>query len=137
MVQVLIWDLKHDKVLHTMKGHTDKVNCCKLSNDGSILVSGDASGKLMVWDVQKGTRMGIFGEFRAVTEEQVKSMSLAELRDLERERSLVVNHSGAVSCCAIDQEEPCCQMLSGSWDTTLMVRRKAKAFRISWRCRNC
>ena len=120
--KVLIWDLKHDKILYSMKGHTDKVKCCKISSDGSILVSGDGGGKLMLWDVQKGTRIATFGEFRSITEEQVKSMSLAELRELERERSLVVNHSDLVSCCALDQEEPCCQMLSGSWDRSLMVR---------------
>ena len=119
--KVLVWDLKHDKILHSLKGHSAKVKCCSLASDGSILVSGDGGGKLMIWDVQKGTRMGTFGEFRTVTEEQVKAMSLAELRDMERERALVVNHTDVVSCCALDHELPSNQMLSGSWDTTLMV----------------
>ena len=61
--------MKHDKVLCSMKGHSDKVRCCKISDEGSIVVSGDASRKFMSWDVQKGTRLGIFGEIRIVTEE--------------------------------------------------------------------
>jgi hypothetical protein len=52
-------------------------------------------------------------------------MSLADLREMKRERAKVINHTGLVSCCARDKEQPCFQMLSGSWDTTQMVRAAA------------
>ena len=65
----------------------------------------------------------VFGEFKTITEEEVKSLSIAELRALEHERSLVVNHTDAISCCALSQLEPYHHALSGSWDTTLMVSR--------------
>lgn len=44
----------YDPSLNCLEGHLSKVNCIDISFDGSLLVSGDESGLIIVWDSVSG-----------------------------------------------------------------------------------
>ena len=45
------------RLVHILKGHTDNVTAIALQSDGSHLVSGGRDGKLILWDVLKGSQV--------------------------------------------------------------------------------
>ncbi|XRB11729.1 hypothetical protein RI054_03g15620 [Pseudoscourfieldia marina] len=53
---IKIWDLSSGgQVLATMEGHTDRVTCCAISADGSMLVSGSSDCTMRMWDLETHT----------------------------------------------------------------------------------
>lgn len=50
---VMLWALKEKQCIFELKGHKDVINCLCFSPDGKHLLSGDASGEIIIWDVKK------------------------------------------------------------------------------------
>jgi WD40 repeat protein len=51
---VRIWDLKAEKLLHTLKGHEAMVWSVSFSDDGELLASGSRDGTIRIWDARSG-----------------------------------------------------------------------------------
>lgn len=52
---VQIWDTASGQCLHSMSGHTDRIDCLGFSSDSSLLVSAGLDKSLRVWRVDKGS----------------------------------------------------------------------------------
>jgi WD40 repeat protein len=63
---VKVWDLNTGRLLRRLRGHESKVTCVDLSPDPScaspMMVSGDASGRIVVWDLKKMSKMYVLQE---------------------------------------------------------------------------
>jgi len=46
-----LWNTTTGRIIGTLKGHRNKVNCVEFSPDGKTLVSGSQDGTLRLWDV--------------------------------------------------------------------------------------
>ncbi|TNV74959.1 hypothetical protein FGO68_gene15006 [Halteria grandinella] len=54
-----IWDLNsQDTSLSNIQGHTNKIQCCIFSSDGSFLVSGSDDLLIKLWNTQTGQQIG-------------------------------------------------------------------------------
>ncbi|MDP2208951.1 MAG: WD40 repeat domain-containing protein [Bacteroidota bacterium] len=52
--EIIIWNLKTNKILYHLSGHEASIQSLAFNPDGSTLVSGDSKGTLKVWDVLTG-----------------------------------------------------------------------------------
>lgn len=48
---IRIWDLRKNKLRHTLKGHNNRIWCLDLSKDNRFLVSAGEDRKILVWDL--------------------------------------------------------------------------------------
>ncbi len=56
---VAVWDLETGKLVHTLKGHQDRVNSVAVSPDGRRIISGSCDKTLAVWDLHASRRPGL------------------------------------------------------------------------------
>lgn len=54
---VLLWDVPHGKIHHTLKGHTDRIKALAFTPNGKMLASGGDDGTIRLWDVSTGTQL--------------------------------------------------------------------------------
>lgn len=50
-------DLPDPALVRTLTGHTNAVNCCAITADGSIIVSASADQSLKIWDARTGAEL--------------------------------------------------------------------------------
>lgn len=50
-----IWNLNNGTCKHVLEGHTGRLNCVVVSDDGQVAVSGSDDGTARVWDTCDGT----------------------------------------------------------------------------------
>ena len=51
---VRVYDMNDGRCLHTLRGHTEWVNCVVAMGGGDVVVSGCRDGSMRVWDVRRG-----------------------------------------------------------------------------------
>jgi WD40 repeat protein/tRNA A-37 threonylcarbamoyl transferase component Bud32 len=51
-VELKVWDLREDREIAALRGHTNQVSCMSYTHDGARLASGDSGGTLKLWDLQ-------------------------------------------------------------------------------------
>ncbi|MCA9211196.1 MAG: hypothetical protein KDA55_22710, partial [Planctomycetales bacterium] len=61
---VKLWDLRTQRELFHMRGHTAAVACVAYSRDGKLLASGSHDGSVLLWDVSDGRRIRRLAENR-------------------------------------------------------------------------
>ena len=49
-----VWDVYHERELHTLRGHTDCVKAVAITADGLLEVWAPDDSRLKVWDVESG-----------------------------------------------------------------------------------
>jgi len=54
---VKLWDVTTGKVIHTLKGHSSRVDSVVFSPDGKTLASGSDDNSVKLWDVTTGTEI--------------------------------------------------------------------------------
>lgn len=47
---IKLWDLNSNKLIDTLKGHRDTVNCLKFARNNNTFLSGSSDRTLKVWD---------------------------------------------------------------------------------------
>lgn len=52
--KALIWKLKTMRVLHTLTGHNDNINACRLSYSKKSALTGSLDRTIKFWDLDKG-----------------------------------------------------------------------------------
>src|SRR5262249_3733726 len=52
--EVLVWDIASGKIRHRLEGLDDSPRGVACSADGKMLATGDATGHVIVWDLQSG-----------------------------------------------------------------------------------
>ena len=52
--KALIWKLKTMRVLHTLTGHKDNINACRLSYSKKSALTGSLDRTIKFWDLDKG-----------------------------------------------------------------------------------
>jgi WD40 repeat protein len=72
-----VWDLQANRKLYERQAHDDSVDVVAISHDGKRFVSGGADGKLIVWEMAKGT---VFCSF--VQEFSVSSITILSRAEL-------------------------------------------------------
>jgi WD40 repeat protein len=50
----IIWNLEDAKVLHTLRGHTDRVTTVAISPDSRLAATGSWDNTIRLWDIQSG-----------------------------------------------------------------------------------
>ncbi|KAL6469272.1 hypothetical protein MHYP_G00227960 [Metynnis hypsauchen] len=55
--ELIVWDLKHLEVLHTLVGHTGAVQCVKLVDKGDHCLSAGCNGCIRKWSVCSGKQL--------------------------------------------------------------------------------
>ncbi|MCX6146236.1 MAG: choice-of-anchor D domain-containing protein [Candidatus Kapabacteria bacterium] len=53
--EIIIWDLVNNKLINTLKGHSDIITCLLISPDGSKIVSGSYDSYIKIWDIETGS----------------------------------------------------------------------------------
>ena len=53
---IIIWDIRQEKQLYSLKDHSEWVFSLAFSPDGKHLASGSSDGTVKIWDVFKGTK---------------------------------------------------------------------------------
>ncbi len=85
----------------TFEGHAGAVNCCGISPDGKICVSGSSDNTLRLWETASGKCLSVLGEGLEISNDSDEA------------------HSGGITCVAIS---PCgTYCVSGSLDNTLRL----------------
>jgi WD40 repeat protein/uncharacterized protein with LGFP repeats len=54
---VCIWDVRTQKLVLTLKGHTKPVQCCSYSRDGHSIVTGGMDNTVRTWDAHTGRQL--------------------------------------------------------------------------------
>jgi len=49
-----VWDLNNNRKIKTLIGHSDEVNCVKISPNGNYAISGSANGEIIFWNLKSG-----------------------------------------------------------------------------------
>ena len=52
--QILIWNLETERIIHTLKGHQDRISALIFSRDNRTLISGSYDKQIKLWDVRTG-----------------------------------------------------------------------------------
>eukprot|EP01090_Pellita_catalonica_P010875 TRINITY_DN22327_c0_g1_i1.p1 TRINITY_DN22327_c0_g1~~TRINITY_DN22327_c0_g1_i1.p1 ORF type:complete len:309 (+),score=31.59 TRINITY_DN22327_c0_g1_i1:35-928(+) len=52
-----VWDLKKPKLLHTLPGHTGRIDAVAMSPDGLITATGGGDKSIIIWDVESGKEL--------------------------------------------------------------------------------
>ena len=66
---IKLWDLESGRAMKEYTGHCSPVYDCSISHDNAVLLSSDLSGKVIVWDVERGEKI-----FQHDLEDQVDSV---------------------------------------------------------------
>ncbi len=67
MNEVILFDLVKEKIVQVFKGHSQKVTSCDFNLNGTLLATGGADGKIILWNVQTGQAEKILTFEKAVT----------------------------------------------------------------------
>ncbi len=51
------FDLRTCETLHTLRGHTDTINCVGISSDGKFFATGGMDSQVIVWDAATGNKL--------------------------------------------------------------------------------
>ena len=62
---IFIYDLKNEKVVSLLKGHTGKVTAIELSTDGTKLFSSSADGTTILWNIPSRTIIKKYNDHKA------------------------------------------------------------------------
>jgi WD40 repeat protein len=54
---VRLWNLETDKLIRTLRGHTDEVWCCTMSNDGELIATGSRDRTIRLWRSHDGAQV--------------------------------------------------------------------------------
>lgn len=57
---IYVWDVATQKRILSIKGHTKPVCKLALTNDGTILASGDVNGVINLWEIPSGEKLATF-----------------------------------------------------------------------------
>jgi WD40 repeat protein/transcriptional regulator with XRE-family HTH domain len=125
-------DLPHPALVRTLQGHTDWVNSCAVSPDGTWIVSASNDKTLKVWDAQSGTEcLTLNGHTHwvrgcAVSPDGTWIVSASEDNTLKVwdahsgvERFTLKGHNDEVRGCAVSPDGT--WIVSASTDNTLKV----------------
>jgi WD40 repeat protein len=55
----IIWDIKSERRLHTLRGHTDRIGAMAFSRDGKIVATGGDDRKVILWEANSGKPLRI------------------------------------------------------------------------------
>lgn len=70
---IYLWDVQKQKLILTIKGHSDEVNQLVFTNDGTVLASGDVGGKIHLWEIPSGRSLTTFKPYTSPITELVFS----------------------------------------------------------------
>lgn len=70
---IYIWDITSQTLVATLKGHEHTISKLEFSPDDTILASGDASGKILLWNMPAGTHFTKFNSSGGYVRELVFS----------------------------------------------------------------
>jgi WD40 repeat protein len=125
-------DLPPPALIRTLYGHTDEVNGCAVSPDGTWIVSASRDGTLKVWDARTGeARLTLDGHTGrvygcAVSPDGTWIVSASWNNTLKvwdartgEARLTLQGHTGSVNGCAVSPDGT--WIVSASWDNTLKV----------------
>lgn len=59
---ILLFDVKSGKYMHTLRGHTNAVNSVSFSSDGAMLASASNDGTVRLWDTRNNRHVGTLDE---------------------------------------------------------------------------
>ncbi|GAB7340917.1 hypothetical protein MBLNU457_7268t1 [Dothideomycetes sp. NU457] len=114
-----VWQISTGKMLHRLRGHAQKVYCVALDYDRGQCISGSMDRSVKIWSIATGTCLftlqghsslvGIMrlGHGRLVTASADGRVRLWDL-DYGAARSIVLEHSGAVTCLQHDDRKVIC-----------------------------
>ena len=54
---IILWDVKAQKQMARLEGHTSSVNSIHFSHDAKLLASGSADKTIILWDVKTQTQV--------------------------------------------------------------------------------
>ena len=52
---IKLWDASNNSCISTLKGHEKEVYWAKFNKDNTLIASGGADSRLIIWDVKKGS----------------------------------------------------------------------------------
>ncbi len=55
-----VWDLQSHMLLHSMEGHSARINAVEVTPDGRRLISASEDRTLRVWDLESGSLVASF-----------------------------------------------------------------------------
>jgi WD40 repeat protein len=133
---VKIWSLPDSKLLHTLTGHTDWVNCLVMNQEGTLLASGSNNRRenIKIWSLPNGKLLHtLTGHTRSVTRlvmnqegtllasgSNDKTVKLWSLPDGKLLHTLT-GHTDDVKCLAMNQQGTL--LASGSDDNTIWLAK--------------
>jgi WD40 repeat protein len=97
---LMLWEVESGQVLHTFGGYSIPVNSAAITPDGQELITGDASGAIIIWDVSRG-------------------ISLRTLRHPRQRRGVPVGHDTGIQTVVLTPSGE--QMISVDDDGTLFL----------------
>jgi WD40 repeat protein len=127
-----VWDIRNNKKLATLDGHTNAILACAVTDDGQKLVSASRDRTLKIWELDAGrAHASVAGHADAVTacvvtQDGLKVVSASMDGTLKlwdatcgRELHTLNDHGAVVSACAVPSEGNL--LVSASFDATVKV----------------
>jgi len=134
--RIYIWDYKSHIIEKVLTGHQSPVCDIEISDDSKVLISAARESRLMRWNLVRGTAdIQLLGHFDGVMVTDVAQNSSMQVVTGGKDGEVMLwntvgpsagtpvvrlsLHHENVSCLALSHD--CTKVLSGSWDTTVVL----------------